>query len=147
MSQRLFCGWGITQAHVSFLITAPHFSHYSPWLRGGKCTAPQMWHLSSFPLPPFLFASVLMLILTRFIFPNIFSKLLHFQPLLFWLCHSYLYKVVSLSSTYGVNQQCPLKDERIWGEMLSHSWTWRTTQTSPLGVFWSLCTEDLHVWL
>lgn len=83
---------------------------------------------------------------------HFFSKLLHFQPLLFWRRHSYLYKVVSASSTYGVNQQCPLKDERIWGEMLRHSWTWRTTQTSPRLCFntWNILafrTKDLHVWL
>lgn len=121
---------------------APRLSHYSPWLHGGKSAASQMWHHPSFTLPPFLFASVLTLILTRFILPNtFFSSQTPTLPASSVLALSRLplqsYKYTS--STYGVNQQCPLKDERVWGEMLTHSWTWRTTlhiYVLTLGVFW-----------
>lgn len=78
-----------------------------------------------------------------FFFPNSYTSLSVLAPLL------HLEKVVSASSTHGVKQQCPLKDERIWREMLRPE-TWRTTQTSPrIRVnTWSILafrTDDLRV--
>lgn len=100
-----------------------------------------MWHLLFFS-PPTFFVCIHAYPDSHslYSYQHFFPKLLHSQPLLFWLCHSYLYKVVSSSFTYGVNQQCPLKDDRIWGKMLRHSWTWRTTSTSP-----RICFDTLRI--
>lgn len=62
--------------------------------------------------------------LTFFLLPNILVSPNSYTslplPLLLWLSHSLLHKLVvstfQKSSTYGVNQQCPLKDARIWGK-------------------------------
>lgn len=95
-------------------------SHYGTRLYSLHAEPPR-WRICSFPNlapllcspPTFLFASVLILILSHdLFFPTIF-KLLHFVPLLFSLRHSYLCKVVRASSTYEMKQQCPLKEERI----------------------------------
>lgn len=82
------------------------------------CSLSNVAPLSSSPPPPTFFVCICappdsssLYSSQQFFFP----KLLHFQALLLQLRPSYLYKVVSASSTEGVNQQCPLKDERIWG--------------------------------
>lgn len=142
------------QAHISFLITAPHFSHYSPWLHGGKCAASQMWHLSSFSLPSFLFASVLILILTCFIlfFPTFFFQT-PTLPASSVLAPSLL-PLQSCKRFFHIWSEptVPPKGWENMREMLRHSWIWRTTQTSPRICFntWSILafhTMDLHVWL
>lgn len=149
MSQRLLCVWGITQAHVSFLITAPHLSHYSPWLHGGKSAASQMWHHPSFTLPPFLFASVLTLILTRFILPNTFfssqtptlpaSSVLALSRVPLQSCKRFFH-------VWSEPTVPPKGRESLGGGMLTHSWTWRTTlHVYVLTHILVFHTEYLHV--